>query len=344
MKPIAVVALGGNALAPARERGKFGEQQVHARAACEGVAALLALGYRVVLTHGNGPQVGATLLRAELAQAQLPLEPLHACVAETQGGIGYLLQQTLESALAANRMAVPVATLVTQVVVAPSDPAFLHPSKPIGPFLTESDARDRARELGWIVGEDSGRGWRRLVASPHPLEIVELAAIRACLDSGVLLIAAGGGGIPVVRRRSRLQGVDAVIDKDRTSALLARQLNARLLLFSTDVDHVSWHFGKPDERPLARLDWEGAKKYLDRGEFPAGSMGPKIESALDFLRQPARRAYITSPGKLVAALRGRAGTLLLPRRAVSRRSSLRRAGAASRRSPRRLSAARRPRH
>jgi carbamate kinase len=317
MRPIAVVAMGGNALVPPGERGTLGEQQVHARAACEGVAALVESGYRVVLTHGNGPQVGAALLRAELAQ--LPRQPLDACVAETQGEIGYLLQQALETTLAAHGLADPVAAIVTQVVVDPGDPAFLRPTKPIGPFLSELEARERERQLGWVVGEDASRGWRRLVASPRPLEIVELPAIRACLDAGMVVIAAGGGGIPVARQEGRLEGVEAVIDKDRASALLAKKLGAQMLLFSTDVDRVAWHFGKPDQRWLDRLGWDDAQIYLAEGEFPPGSMGPKIEAALDFLRAPERRVIITSPQRIAAALHGHAGTLMLSRHWACRR-------------------------
>ncbi|HEV2386085.1 MAG TPA: carbamate kinase [Candidatus Acidoferrales bacterium] len=313
MNPIAVVAIGGNALAPPGERGTFAEQQAHARAACEGIAALVESGYRVVLTHGNGPQVGAALLRAEQARAELPAQPLDACVAETQGSIGYLLGQALEAALASHGLAVPVAAIVTKLVVDRGDPAFLHPVKPIGPFLSEADARERQSRLGWRVDEDSARGWRRLVASPRPLEILELPAIRACLDAGILVIAAGGGGIPVARRDGRLEGIEAVIDKDRASALLAKKLGAQLLLFSTDVDRVARHFGKPDQRWLDWLGWDEAWVYLAQGEFPPGSMGPKIEAALDFLRTPERRVLITSPRKMAAALRGRSGTLMQSR-------------------------------
>lgn len=320
MRPIAVVAMGGNALAPPGGRGTFGEQQVLARAACEGVAALVESSYRVVITHGNGPQVGAALLRAELAQAELPGLPLDACVAETQGGIGYLLQQALETTLADHGLAGPVAAIVTQVVVDPADPAFLRPTKPIGPVLSEPEARDRERRLGWTVGGESPRGWRRLVASPRPLEFVEFAAIRACLDAGILVIATGGGGIPVTRREGRLEGVEAVIDKDRASALLAKKLGAQLLLFSTNVDRVAWHFGKRDERWLDRLGWDDAQVFLAEGEFPPGSMGPKIEAAVDFLRTPERRVIITSPQKIAAALDGRAGTLMLSRHWIGKRA------------------------
>ena len=308
MKPVAVVAVGGNSLAPRGERGSFAEQRRHARLAGEAIAAVLGAGYRVVVTHGNGPQVGNLLLRAERAQAELPVEPLDACVAETQGGIGYLLVQAIENALHARKLSGGVVAMITQVVVDPGDPAFVLPTKPVGPFFSQAEAREREHMLGWQVGEDAGRGWRRRVASPWPVEIVELEAIRVGLDAGVTVVAAGGGGIPVMRSEAGLAGVEAVIDKDRVSAQLAEALGSELLLFLTDVDGVAWHFGKADERWLDRVNWEEAKEYLEQGEFPSGSMGPKIEAALEFLETGGRRVIITSAGKTAAALGGKAGT------------------------------------
>jgi len=314
MKPIAVVAIGGNSLTQPGERGTFAEQQRHARTTCEGIADVLASGYRVVVTHGNGPQVGEALLRTELAMPELPALRLDECDAETQGAIGYLLQQTLAEVLAARGHKLAVVSLVTQVRVDPDDPAFRNPAKPIGPFYRAEEALDRKNRLGWTMIEDAGRGWRRVVPSPRPLEIVELDAIRACLDAGVVAIAAGGGGIPVIRRDGRLEGVEAVIDKDRASALLARSLRAHLLLFSTAVERVAWHFGQPDQRDLDRMSWEEARTYLAQGEFPEGSMGPKIESALEFLQHGGRRVVIASPETIGAALRRQAGTEILPPR------------------------------
>jgi carbamate kinase len=312
MKPVAVIAIGGNSLTLPGERGTFAQQQAHARATCEGIAAALERGYRVVLTHGNGPQVGDALLRSELTQDALPPLPLDVCDSETQGSVGYLLQQTLGNVLAEKGLRRTVVSLVTQVVVDERDPAFAHPSKPIGPFYSRQEAEERQAKLGWAVLEDAGRGWRRVVASPPPTEIVELNAIRACLDAGVVVIAAGGGGIPVVRREDALEGIEAVVDKDRASALLATDLEAELLLFSTAVPHVSWHFGRADERPLAWLDWQKAREYLRAGEFPAGSMGPKIEAALAFLESGGELALITCPEQIAAALDGEAGTVILP--------------------------------
>lgn len=318
MRPIAVIAIGGNSLTRPGERGTFAQQQDHARATCEGVVAALSRGYRVVLTHGNGPQVGDALLRAELTQDALPPLCLDVCDAETQGSIGYLLQQTLGNTLAEKGLPQSVVSLVTQVVVDERDPAFARPSKPIGPFYHRQEAEERKAKLGWTVIEDAGRGWRRVVPSPIPTQIVELDAIRACLDAGVVVIAAGGGGIPVVRRDGQLEGIEAVVDKDRASALLATDLGAELFLFSTAVPHVSWHFGQPDEQALAWLGLEQAREYLRQGEFPPGSMGPKIESALAFLESGGRHAIVTSPEQIAAALDGDAGTEILPPAAVVR--------------------------
>ncbi len=311
MKPVAVIAIGGNSLTRPGERGTFAEQQRNAQVVCASIAGVLDAGYRVVLTHGNGPQVGQALLRAELAQPQLPPLGLDECDAVTEGEIGYLLQQTLGNILTARRQGFSVVSILTQVVVAAGDPAFRNPTKPIGPFYRMEEAMERKAKLGWTMIEDSGRGWRRLVASPQPLEIVELPAIRACLASGLVVIAAGGGGIPVVRETGRLQGVDAVIDKDRASTLLARSLHADLLLFSTGVDRVALRFNLPDVRWLDRMTVEEARRYLREGEFPPGSMGPKIEAALEFLAAGGCRAVVTSPDQLEAAVRGEAGTEIL---------------------------------
>jgi len=311
MKPVAVIAVGGNALSRPGERGTFEEQQRHARTTCQGIADVLALGYRVVVTHGNGPQVGDALLRSELAAPQLSALRLDVCDAETQGLIGYLLQQTLTNVLAERGLRFTVTSVVTQVVVDPDDPAFRHPTKPIGPFYRVEEAFERKQKLGWELVEDSGRGWRRVVASPKPLEIVELHAIRACLGAGAVVIAAGGGGIPVVRRRGRYEGIEAVIDKDRASALLAIRLKADVLVFSTGVDRVAVHFGRPDQRFLDRLTLPQARAFLDQGEFPPGSMGPKIEAAMDFLSAGGRRAVVTSAEKIAPAVRGEAGTEIL---------------------------------
>lgn len=318
MKPIAVVAIGGNSLRRAKEPGNFEQQQAHAIETCRGISAILRQGYRVVLTHGNGPQVGEALLRSELAQDVLPTHNLDVCDAETEGAIGYLLQQTLDNVLHKTGAAQKVVSIITQVIVDANDPAFLRPDKPIGPFYEKEEATRREQRLGWKMVEDSGRGWRRVVASPHPQRIHELEAIRACLDAGFVVIGAGGGGIPVVKRAGQLKGSEAVIDKDRSAALLAMELGAELLVFSTGVTHAYLHFGKQNEKPLFRLRWEEARAYLRQGEFAVGSMGPKVEAALRFLDFGGRRAIITAPEFMAAGVAGAAGTEILPPVGVER--------------------------
>ena len=318
MRSIAVVAIGGNSLRRSNEQGTFEQQQHHARETCRGIAAILRHGYRVVLTHGNGPQVGEALLRSELARDVVPAQHLDVCDAETEGSIGYLLQQTLDNTLHEAGIPQKVVSIITQVIVDERDPAFLKPDKPIGPFYGKEEAAQRQQQLGWKMVEDAGRGWRRVVASPHPQRIHELDAIRACLGAGFVVIAAGGGGIPVVRRAGQLQGSEAVIDKDRCSALLASDLKAELLVFSTGVTHVFLHFGKEDEKPLFHVSWDEAWAYLKQGEFAAGSMRPKVEAALKFLESGGKRAVITAPEYMAAAMRGGAGTEILAPEAVEK--------------------------
>lgn len=322
MRWVAVIAIGGNSLEQSGRPATLAEQQRIARVTCEGIVDVVRAGYRVVVTHGNGPQVGEALLRSELAAQLVPPIPLDGCGAETQGLIGYLLQQELTNVLQERGLWQSAVSLITQVVVDAADPAFQQPSKPIGPFYSREEAERRRQELGWTIAEDAGRGWRRVVPSPRPLELVEIAAVRACLRAGSIVIAAGGGGIPVVRRGGRLEGVEAVIDKDRTSALLARQLHAELLIFSTAVDRVALDFGKPGQRFLDRLSWEEAERNLRLGQFPPGSMGPKIEAALEFLNAGGQRVLITSPQNIIRAVRGQAGTeILRPQRAAQPRWS-----------------------
>ncbi len=310
-KPI-LVAIGGNSLIRAQERGTLAEQRTNARRTAGQLARLIARGERLVLTHGNGPQVGAELLRSEAAGDQTPPLPLDVCVAATQGQIGYVLAQALRDALRDLRIDTPIAAIVTQIVVDERDPAFDHPAKPIGPFYDAAEARRRERELGWTLIEDARRGFRRVVPSPEPLAIVEIEAIRRLSASGVVVIAAGGGGIPVVERDGQLAGVAAVIDKDRASALLARALGVETFLITTDVPNVYLNYRHSDQRPLERLTAFDAQRYLDAGQFPPGSMGPKIEAALRFLRDGGRVAIITSPERMLDALDGSAGTHITP--------------------------------
>lgn len=307
--PIAVAAIGGNALARDGHPDTISEQFRDTDEVCSEFAGLLDDGYRLVVCHGNGPQVGKAILRVE-ATPQLTQLPLDICVADTEGGMGYMIQQMLGNRLAATPHR--AVTVVTQTLVAVDDPAFSNPTKPIGPFYSESEAENRRRQLGWNIVADSGRGFRRVVPSPRPLEVIELPAIEALLAAGHIPIACGGGGVPVVRdARGRLHGVAAVIDKDRAAALLANQLGASLLLLCTGVPAVSIDFGKPTAQPLRRIDASTAARHLAEGQFPPGSMGPKIEAALDFLANGGKEVLITSPEALAEARRGNEGTRIV---------------------------------
>lgn len=310
MKTI-LLAIGGNSLIKAGEKGSVAEQMANARRTAAEVVALCRSGYRIVLTHGNGPQVGAALLRSERGASQVPGHPLDVCDACTQGEIGYMLQQALESEFRIAGLHTPVVTVVTQSVVSPDDPAMQHPTKPIGPFYSRADAEERRRQFGWQIVEDASRGYRRVVPSPEPVEIVELEVIQDLVDRGVLVIACGGGGIPVIWKDARLQGVEAVIDKDRASALLASRLGVDLFAISTDTDYVYLDYKKPAQRPLKQVGSAELQKYLEAGHFPPGNMGPKIESVLRFLGNRGREAIITSCENLRDAIAGSAGTHIL---------------------------------
>ena len=261
------------------------------------------------MTHGNGPQVGFILLRSELASNVLHTVPLDSCGADTQGALGYMIQQLLGNRLARAKAEIPVVTVVTQVVVDGDDPAFSNPTKPIGPFYDEDRARHYERTEGWAIVEDAGRGWRRVVPSPIPREIVELEAISALLGAGFVVVGVGGGGIPVVRdEHGDLRGAEAVIDKDYASGLLATGLKADLFLISTAVEQVCLNYGKPDERPLDYMTVAEAEQYLKEGHFAPGSMDPKIKAVVQFLKRGGKEALITSPENLARALRGETGT------------------------------------
>lgn len=310
-----VIALGGNAIIPAGSRGTYEEQLEVTRQTMDQVAELVRLGHQIVLTHGNGPVVGNIVLRNESGEKEhgIPPMPLYVCGADSQGGLGYMIQQALQNALRAASLARPVATVVTQVLVDPADPAFRKPTKPVGPFYDARGAERMRRERGWDVVEDANRGWRRVVASPQPREVVEWEAIQAMIKAGIVTVAVGGGGIPVRRDAAGdLRGVDAVIDKDRASALLAKLIGADTLLIVTSVDRVYLRYGKPDAEPLARLGAGRAAGLLAQGEFPPGSMGPKIEAALSFLAGGGREVVITDPASILAAVAGEAGTRIVP--------------------------------
>jgi carbamate kinase len=300
----AVVALGGNALIRPGERGTAGEQRANLREAAAALRPLLGE-EQLVVTHGNGPQVGNVLLRQERAAAEAPPLPLYLAVAQTQAEIGALIESEL--APVAGR---PVACLLTHVLVAEDDPAFDEPTKPVGPFYEEARARELEAERGWSVVHDAGRGWRRVVPSPEPLEVVELDAIRSLLDSGTIVVACGGGGIPATRRGEHLAGIDAVIDKDRAASLLARSLDADRLVILTEVPAVYSGFGNDRQEELRELSVDDAAALVP--ELDAGSMRPKIEASVDFVRATGREALITSPAALGEALEGRSGTRIHP--------------------------------
>jgi carbamate kinase len=310
-----VIALGGNAILPAGKRGTYAEQAEITRQTMDQVAQLAAAGHEIVMTHGNGPVVGNIVLRGDAGEQLhgIPAMPMFACGAESEGGLGFLIQQSLQNALRAVHVDRAVATIVTQVTVDPHDPAFAKPTKPIGPFYAEDQARVLERENGWTVVQDSGRGWRRVVPSPLPIEVVEWRAIEALLDAGIVAVAVGGGGVPVVRLPGGdLEGVDAVIDKDHASALLGGLVKADTLVIITQIDKVFLHYGQPDAEPLDVLPADRARALLDAGEFPAGSMGPKIEAALTFLAQGGREVIITDPQSILASIRGETGTRVVP--------------------------------
>lgn len=311
--PLAVIAIGGNSLILDSKKITVKDQYQAANETAHHVAALVAAGYRVVITHGNGPQVGFILLRSDLARNVLHQVPLDSCVADTQGALGYQIGQTLANELKRQGIQKPIATVVTQVLVDNDDPAFANPTKPIGSFYTAEEAQKHQAESGWTLKEDAGRGWRRVVASPKPLRIVEEDTVRLLLEQDVVVIAVGGGGIPVrENEKGELEGCAAVIDKDLASCLLAKNLKADLFIISTGVDKVAVDFKKPTQRELDRLTVAEAKKYLAEGQFPAGSMGPKIEAAIDFIEHGGKEVIITQPFLLEEAIAGRNGTHLVP--------------------------------
>ena len=305
-----VVAIGGNSLI--NPHSKQGNRETHevARAVCEELASIADMFGSLVITHGNGPQVGYELIRNAQAAGIIPPDGMDANVAATQGIIGYLLQQVLGDVLEELGKDIPISSLVTQVEVKADDPGFMNPTKPVGPFYTEEEAGERMESKGWIMKEDAGRGWRRVVPSPIPKKIVELVSINALVEAGQIVICAGGGGVPVVREGKKFRGVAAVIDKDHASALLASKLGAPTFVISTGVPEVYINFGKPDQKALRSITAEEIQKYMDDGHFAAGSMKPKIRAALGFLEHGGQRVVISSPGNLISALRGDAGTTI----------------------------------
>ncbi len=306
---ICVVSLGGNALIRRGERGTIEEQFDHARLSMKQIATMAGEGSRIVITHGNGPIVGNILLRNEAAKNTVPPMPLFICDADSEGGIGFMLQQTVYNHLKHCRCAGEVVTLITQVVVDRDDEAFHNPTKPVGPYYSAEEARVVSEEKGWKFVEDSGRGYRRVVPSPKPRKIVEGSVIKKLCALGVVVIAAGGGGVPVIESdNGDLRGVDAVIDKDLSTSLLARQIGAERIINLTQVDMVYLNYGAPDRLGLKEVGLAAIKNYLAQGHFPPGSMGPKIEAAVEFLEAGGKDVIITSPERMEDALRGREGT------------------------------------
>jgi carbamate kinase len=311
--PLVVIAIGGNSLIKDREHMDVLAQYRAAGETSQFIVPIVRQGYRVLVTHGNGPQVGFVLLRSELARDVIHQVPLANCVADTQGSIGMQIAQSLQNEFLLQGVDQQVVALVTQSVVDEQDPSFSKPSKPIGPFMTEEEARQHEQEDGWHVGEDAGRGWRRLVASPTPLEIIELPAIRTLLASGALVIAAGGGGVPVVYKPDgTLRPRPAVVDKDAASCLLAIELGASVFILSTDVDKVALNFGTPEQIDIDRMNMADCRRFLEEGHFAPGSMRPKIESALKFLEEGGKEVIITQPHHLEGALQGISGTHIVP--------------------------------
>ncbi|QVL57369.1 MAG: carbamate kinase [Simkaniaceae bacterium] len=310
-KEIVLVALGGNALQQSGEKGTIDEQLAHVRETADHLIEILEGGYSLLITHGNGPQVGSILLKNERSEDQLPPMPLDVCGAETQGMIGYMIQQQLRNHLQAKGRKDRVVTLCTQTLVDHKDPAFQTPTKPIGLFYTKEKAEALQKEKGWHIVEQIGKGFRRVVPSPMPVDIVEGELIEELLNQDVIVVACGGGGIPVIQEgNGNLKGVEAVIDKDQTAAVLGEKVGAEILLILTDVEQVALNFGQAKQKNLDHLTVEEARAYLKQGEFGAGSMGPKVEAACSFIESGGKKALITSLAKACDALKGTTGTLI----------------------------------
>jgi len=311
---VAVVAIGGNSLIKDKKNVTVESQYQAAKETTTHIADMIESGWTVAIGHGNGPQVGFILRRSEIAHKVEGMHkvPLDVCGSDSQGAIGYALQQNLQNTLRSRGIDKPVATVVTQVRVDGEDDAFKNPTKPIGTFMEEEEAQQRVENLGWNVVEDSGRGWRRVVASPQPKEVVELASVKQLIAAGHIVITVGGGGIPVVMEKGALKGVAAVIDKDYASSLLAREINADLFVISTAVEKVALNFGKPDEKWLDRITLSEAKAYLAEGiHFAKGSMAPKIQAVIYFLEAGGKQALITNPENIGRALKGETGTWIV---------------------------------
>ncbi|MEN6294881.1 MAG: carbamate kinase [Chloroherpetonaceae bacterium] len=311
--PKALIAIGGNSLIRAGQRGTLEEQFENAYHTAKAIARIINDGWEVVVTHGNGPQVGAALIRSERAVNEVYTHTLDMCVATTQSEIGYILERAFIKAFNEDNIHKKVLTIPTMVIVDENDPAFDKPSKPVGPFYTPSDAEEKQEQLGWKVVEDASRGWRRVVPSPEPIEILELDIIKQIMDMDIVTIALGGGGIPVIRKPDgTIEGSEAVIDKDRSSALLANGIDADIFIISTDADKVYLNYKKKNQKGLDSAHLEEIEKYYNQGHFPPGNMGPKIEAVMRYLRNGGKKAIITTFEYIGDSLEGKAGTTLLP--------------------------------
>ncbi|HOQ40213.1 MAG TPA: carbamate kinase [Fervidobacterium sp.] len=310
-KKLAVVAIGGNAVNRPGEEATAENMMRNLSETTHYLAAMLDE-YDIVITHGNGPQVGNILVQQDLSKHVVPPFPIDVNDAQTQGSLGYMIALTLGNELKKRNIKRQVAAVVTQIIVDKNDPAFQKPTKPVGPFYSKEEADKLAQEKGWIMKEDAGRGWRRVVPSPIPLDIVEKDVVKMLVEKDVIVIAAGGGGIPVTQANGTLKGIEAVIDKDRASSLLAKEIKADLLIILTGVEKVCINYKKPDQYEVDKLTLEEAKKLLNDGQFPSGSMGPKIEAAIDFVSSTKRECIITDMAVLDMALKGKTGTKIVP--------------------------------
>ncbi|MBN1914984.1 MAG: carbamate kinase [Parachlamydiales bacterium] len=305
-----LIALGGNALLQSGEKGTYQDQLAHVQETCVRFLEIIKAGHTIAITHGNGPQVGAILLQNESAQEKIPSMPLDVCGAESQGFIGYMLQRCLVNEQKKHQQNTPVVTILTQTRVDRHDPAFQNPTKPIGPFYTKEQAEGLKKEKKWTMVEQIGKGFRRVVPSPEPVDIIEGNIIKHLFEEKMIVIACGGGGIPVIQENGKIEGVEAVIDKDHTAAVLAQVIGAEILVILTDVEKVALHYKQPNEKLLSRLTVAQAQEHLSAGEFPKGSMGPKVEAACAFVQGGGKKAIITSLEKSKEALEGKTGTII----------------------------------
>lgn len=311
LKEKIVIAIGGNAIIVEGQRGTIEEQYENINKLCPFIVDLIEEGYKITLTHGNGPQVGNLLLQNESAKDTVPESPIDVCVAETQGQLGYMIKQSLENTLRKRNINRDVASILAQVVVDENDSAFTNPTKPIGPFYSKEMSDEIIETKNYVMVEDSGRGYRRVVASPKPKDIIEQQTIKTLVENGTIVITVGGGGIPVTNKNGIVTGIEAVIDKDYASSLLANQIDADFLIILTGVPQVAINFGKSNQEFLSKMTLDVAKEYYKEGQFPKGSMGPKIEAAIEYLDRGGKKVIITSMDLLKDAIDGKTGTIII---------------------------------